>query len=83
MNIYFIPKYYDRYLQIYLIRISNSYSIFFRVYDGISYGRKKKIPGKENFHANRSYYPSTNLKINITWIRVTLETIKYSGKTYG
>lgn len=27
---------------------------------------KKKIPGKENFHANRSYYPSTNLKINIT-----------------
>lgn len=49
MNIYFIPKYYDRYLQIYLIRISNSYSIFFRVYDGISYGRKKKNSWKREF----------------------------------
>lgn len=64
MNIYFIPKYYDRYLQIYLIRISNSYSIFFRVYDGISYGRKKKkFLGKRIFTRTDHIIPRQILKL--------------------
>lgn len=47
----------------YLIRILNSYSIFFRVYDGISYGRKKKFLEKRIFTRTDHIIPRQILKL--------------------